>query len=121
MKYGLILALITLFPTSFAQTPDSQILSLSPAAFPELPANLVQELQRRGCTIPQGGLLNKRINVIQSEFAKPGQKDWAVLCAARGVSTILVFWNGSEKNPASIAAGPGSIYLQSFNCRRSLF
>jgi hypothetical protein len=117
MKCGLILVLITLFPTLFTQTPASQILSVPPSAFPELPANLVQELQRRGCTIPQGQVVNGRTNVIQAEFAKAGQKDWAVLCAARDVSTILVFWNGSEKNPASIAARPHSDYLQSFKDR----
>src|SRR5213594_295947 len=27
---------------------------------------------------------------------------WAVLCSVKGVSTILVFWNGSEKNPAAL-------------------
>jgi len=119
MQYGLFLALITtLFSISFSQAPAGQILSLSPTAFPELPANLVQELQRRGCTIPQADFSGRRGNVIRSEFAKPGQKDWAVLCSVRGVSTILVFWNGSEKNPAAIAAEPDSNFLQVFNGRQ---
>jgi len=29
--------------------------------------------------------------------------DWAVLSSLKGVSTILVFWNASEKNPDAIA------------------
>jgi len=41
-------------------------------------------------------------NVIKGEFARPGQIDWAVLCSVKGVSTILVFWNGSENNPAAL-------------------
>src|SRR5437773_8891389 len=94
------------------QSPEAQITRLSPAAFPELPANLVQELQRRGCTIPQETFSKKRNNVIKGEFAKPGQTDWAVLCSVKGVSTILVFWNGSEKNPASLASREDIGYVQ---------
>ena len=41
-------------------------------------------------------------NVIKGEFAKPGQIDWAVLCSIGRVSSILVFWSGSETNPAEI-------------------
>ncbi len=51
-------------------------------------------------------------NVIKGEFAKPGQMDWAVLCSVKGVSTILVFWNGSGKNPAAIAPREDSNYIQ---------
>jgi len=36
-----------------------------------------------------------------------------VLCSVKGISTILVFWNGSENNPAAIATGGEDIgYLQ---------
>ena len=38
---------------SVAQSPETQIIRLSPSAFPELPPNLIEELQRRQCTIPQ--------------------------------------------------------------------
>ena len=96
------------------QSPEAQITRLSPAAFPELPANLVQELQRRGCTVPQETYSKWRNNVIKGEFAKPGQADWAVLCSVKGISTILVFWNGSEKNPAAIAPMEDRIYIQGF-------
>ncbi len=95
-----------------AQSPATQIVRLAPAAFPELPINLVQELQRRQCTIPQETFSKKRNNVIKGAFAKPGQTDWAVLCSVKGVSTILVFWNGSEKNPAALAAADDSNYVQ---------
>src|SRR5207244_6056939 len=92
----------------------AHIIRLSPSVFPELPANLVQELQRRQCTIPQETYSKKRSNVIKGEFAKPGQTDWAVLCSVKGDSTILVFWNGSEKNPATIAPAEDRIHIEGF-------
>jgi hypothetical protein len=97
----------------FGQLPEDQkakfdeaeerIVRLPPTAFPELPRNVVRKLQRRGCTVPQEAFTKKPHNVIRGEFAKSGQTDWAVLCSVKGVSTILVFWNGSGNNPAAIA------------------
>ncbi len=91
---------------------ERRIVRLPPTAFPELPGNVVRELQRRGCTIPQTPYRKKPHNVINGEFAKPGQTNWAVLCSVKGVSTILVFWNGSDRNPAEIAAMEDRIFLQ---------
>jgi len=104
----------TLAAVLFAQTPQARIVQLSPAAIPGVPANVVKELERRGCTIPQEAPTKKSSNVIKGEFAKPGQTDWAALCSVNGVSTILVFWNGSEKNPAAIAPKEDRIYIQGF-------
>jgi hypothetical protein len=116
MKYRLLkpsqsIALVVALFT--AQSPQPQILRLSPSAFPDVPANLVHELQRRGCTVPQETFSKKRNNLIKAELAKPGQTDWAVLCSVKGVSTIIVFWNGSEKNPAAISPAGDSNYVQS--------
>src|SRR5512143_1883757 len=107
---------------SFGQLPEElkrkfdeaerRIVRLPPTAFPGLPANVVRELQRRDCTVPQEAYTRKPHNVIKGEFAKPGQTDWAVLCSVRGVSSILFFWNGSEKNPSSIAPAEDRNYLQ---------
>ncbi|HYL35679.1 MAG TPA: hypothetical protein VEV17_07195 [Bryobacteraceae bacterium] len=80
----------------------AQVKRLAPAAFPELPKNVAAELNRRGCIIPQP-YPEKRANVIRGAFKKPGQTDWAVLCAAGEFSSILVFWNGSERDPAEAA------------------
>jgi hypothetical protein len=85
------------------ETADRQIVRLRPTAFPELPKNLVADLQRRGCTIPQVPILKGNQNVIKGEFAKQGQTDWAVLCSIGRVSSILIFWNASEINPGRIA------------------
>src|SRR6266550_8097678 len=82
---------------------------LKPSVFKQLPANLVEELHRRGCTIPQDSGFPKRQNVVHGEFTKPGQTDWAVLCSQRGVVTMLVFWNGSESEPAQLAKGTDGV------------
>src|SRR5439155_9650041 len=103
-----------LAPISAAPQNPARIVRLSPTAVRELPANLARELQHRGCTIPQEQYSRKTNNVIRGEFEKRGQKDWAVLCSIKGVSTILVFWNGSEKNPAAIAPLEDRIYIQGF-------
>ena len=107
-----VAAFATFGAMSFAQGTRARIARLSPAAIRELPANVVKELQRRGCTIPQEAYTKKSNNVIKGEFAKPGQMDWAVLCSVKGISTILVFWNSSEKNPAAIAPMEDRIYIQ---------
>ncbi|MBZ5632561.1 MAG: hypothetical protein LAO55_05465 [Acidobacteriia bacterium] len=85
------------------ETAERQILRLNPSAFPELPKKVLADLKRRGCLIPQVQPVNEPHNVIKGEFAKPGQTDWAVLCSIGGVSSILVYWNGSAANPAQIA------------------
>ena len=107
---------------SFFQIPDDlkrrfdeaerTIMRLPPSAVRQLPRNVVRELQHRGCTIPQTSSTRNQHNVIRGEFAKPGQTDWAILCSVKGVSSILVFWNGSEKNPAEIASVEDRIFLQ---------
>lgn len=81
---------------------DFQVTRVAPSAFPELPANIRRELERRRCTIPQVGPDNKPQNVIKGEFTHKGQTDWAVLCSANQVSTILVFRNASERNPSEL-------------------
>lgn len=95
-----------------------QIVRLPPTAFPELSRKVIRELQRRGCTIPQPPSASKLHNVISGAFAKPGQTDWAVLCSLKGVSTILVFWNASEKNPAEIATMEDRTFLQGISPER---
>jgi hypothetical protein len=102
---------------------ERQIVRLAPAAFPNLPRNISGELERRGCRIPQeefsiSPAAKKRSNVVQGQFLKAGQMDWAVLCSIKGVSTILVFWNGSEKNPAAIAPMEDRIFLQGITAER---
>jgi len=96
---------LSLFTQGTAEPPSRHtypVLRLKPAAFAELPKSFVAELDRRGCTIPQP-YTNRRANVIRGRFAQPGQTDWAVLCSENGFSSILVFWNNSERHPTEIA------------------
>jgi hypothetical protein len=107
---------------SFAQLPedlkrqfdqaDQKILRLPPSAFPELPGKIVQELQRRGCTVPQEAFTKKPHNVVRGDFARSGQLDWVILCSLNRVSSILVFFNGSERNVQEIAKMEDRIFLQ---------
>ena len=90
--------------------PYPNIERLTPVAFPQLPKNLMKNLQARGCTIPQAGFKPKPNNVISGDFAKRGQTDWAALCSRGGESSILVFWGGSVKSPAELAKAPDDAY-----------
>jgi hypothetical protein len=104
---------------SFAQLPDDlkrkfdqadqKILRLPPSAFPQIPGNIVRELKRRGCTIPQS--TRKPQNVVVGDFTRLGQQDWAILCSVNRVSSILVFFNGSEKNVHEVARAADRNYL----------
>jgi hypothetical protein len=101
-------------PLGVWEAADRQTVRLSPSAFTELPKNLVAELHKRGCTIPQTPMVIGRQNVIQGDFARPGQIDWAVLCSVGRTSSVLVFWNGLETNPAEIAPRKDQNRLQSW-------
>ena len=87
--------------------PQYPVHRLAVTAFPELPKNLVAELNRRECTIPQPSTDTKE-NVIRGEFARPGQTDWALLCSAHGSTSLLVFWNGKPANPLVVDKASGS-------------
>ena len=91
---------------------DSQVKRIQPAVFSKLPKSHVGELQARRCTIPQTYGNRTLHNVIHGEFAKKGQTDWAVLCSKNRVSSILIFWGGSEKNVSEIAKGLDKGFLQ---------
>ena len=104
-------------PLGFAQDEwdkaEKEIRRLNPTEFIDLPSEIVQELEQRGCTIPQVYYSDRLWNAIKGEFARPGQKDWAVLCSRNGVSSILVFWGG--QTPAcrgEIAPAEDNIFLQ---------
>jgi hypothetical protein len=116
MKFGVTPSLVLLvlaFTPCFGQTPGNPppeskyaIVRLPPTAFSELPKNLVTELKRRGCTVPQTFPPDQRSNVIRGSFAKAGQTDWAVLCSMKGSTSLLVFWNGSAANSVELGKNP---------------
>jgi hypothetical protein len=91
---------------------DSATVRLSPTAFPELPASIVRALLARGCTIPQPWRVEKTRNVIRGEFARRGQRDWAVLCSRNMESAVLVFWNAAADSVAEHPSVPDLSFLQ---------
>jgi hypothetical protein len=112
---ALVLATVSITPAKPSQEPelaekfkaaDFQVTRLAPSAFPELPAKIRRELERRGCTIPQVSEIKKPHNVIKGQFTDKGQTDLAVLCSVNRVSTILIFRNASAQHPFEIATEP---------------
>jgi hypothetical protein len=83
---------------------QGRIIKLSPRQFANLPAPIIRALEARRCLIPQADFkANEKINVISGSFRTAGQKDWAVMCSRNGISSILVFWNGSPASVAEVA------------------
>lgn len=82
---------------------------INPNQLKGVPSNVVIELKKLGCLIPQGIL--DHTNVIEGEFAIPGQKDWAALCSTKGSSHIHIFWGGPNTCPSVIAERPDKDYL----------
>jgi len=104
---------------------DNGIRKLQPADVAGLPPEFVEKLNARGCAIPQFGAIGHAgdtsgggdttgdpTNVIQGEFARHGQKDWAVLCSKGGSSTIVIFWGKTTACPASLARLEDAHYLK---------
>ena len=91
-----------------------QIRTLPPNAFPELPVPIQTELNHRGCMIPQpasSGEARMR-NVVKGEFFEKGKTAWAVLCSAKGSSSILVFHGGDDSRPEQLAGAEDKNFLQ---------
>ena len=92
-----------------------QIRTLPPNAFPELPVPIQTELNHRGCLIPQpafSGEVRMR-NVVQGEFFEEGKTAWAVLCSAKGSSSILVFRGADDTRPDELVGAEDKNFLQS--------
>ena len=91
----------------------SAVTRLSPSIFRELPAPIVVELIKQGCTVPQPTFFMKRkSNVISGSFARQGQKDYAILCSRDGVSHIQVIWGGTVRCPSELRSSNDLAYLQ---------
>ena len=97
-------------PTS-ANKPDEDIAYAAPSDFSQLSEAIRSELEMRGCRIPQPYEGKMPQNGIQGEFAGAGTRDVAVLCSRQGVSSILIFWNGSTDSPAEIAPSPDANFV----------
>jgi hypothetical protein len=97
------------------------IRRLPVGSFPNLPAVIQAELNRRGCLIPQTYEAHQPENVVHGSFERPGSSDWAVLCAARGTVSLLVFFGSHpdqspgqhpDQDPFVLASAPETERLQ---------
>ncbi len=99
----LLVVLLSMLQIDQWEKANRDVVRLEPSSFSQLPKNVMQELQRRNCTIPQVYGSNEPVNVISGEFLKKGQKDWAVLCSVRLKSSILVLPAASPQNAFKLA------------------
>jgi len=89
------------------------IRHLPVSSFPELPAAVVDLLNRRGCLIPQTYQAHRPENVVHASFERPGSSDWAVLCSVQGTVSLLVFFSANPAQPEQLASMPETKRLQS--------
>src|SRR5262245_25199759 len=99
----ILILILAWFQGNEWEKANHEVVRLAPSSFKQLPRELIQELERRRCTVPQVWGSRQPSNVIRGEFLKKGQSDWAVLCSVNMKSSILVFAGGSPDNPMTIA------------------
>ena len=88
------------------------IRHLPVSSFPDLPAAVVELLNRRGCVIPQTYEAHRPENVVHASLERAGSSDWAVLCLAQGTVSLLVFFDSSSSQPLVLASAPETERLQ---------
>ena len=105
------LASSTLGGQDFARA-DAETVRLKPAVFAGLPPHVRQELERRGCVVPQSYPDRVPHNVVRGRFTSVAQTDIAVLCSRQRVSAILVFRGGTTDAVSELGERPDSDFLQ---------
>jgi hypothetical protein len=88
------------------------IRHLPASSFPDLPAGIQDQLNLRGCLIPQTYEAHHPENVVHASLEGSGSSDWAVLCSAQGAVSLLVFFNGGSAPPIVLASAPETERLQ---------
>jgi hypothetical protein len=88
------------------------IRRLPVSSFPGLPDELVGLLNVRGCLIPQTYEAHGPENVVHGSLERAGSSDWAVLCAARGTVSLLVFFGSTPKELRVLGAARETERLQ---------
>jgi hypothetical protein len=104
---AILVTIIGTYAPSYSE--ENKGVYINPDQLRGLPTNIVIELKKLNCLIPQGIL--DHTNAIEGEFALKGKKDWAVLCSTNGKSHIHIFWGGPKKCPGAIAERSDEDYL----------
>ncbi len=95
------------------EAADRETVRLPPSDFPLLPESVRDDLDARGCTIPQVYCCNREPhNVINGHFKQSGQVDWVVLCSIDRQSTLLVYWGGSVETVSELSTTADKHWLQ---------
>lgn len=103
MRYGrcfiALLALISASAIAQASLEDVRkkfpdLRYLEPGQLRDLPDAVRTDLEKLGCRVPRFMKWDARHNVIQGQFFKAGQNDWAVLCQVGDKTGILLYPNG---------------------------
>lgn len=92
-----------------------QITSLSPDAFPAIPAAIRSALQRRGCRVPQPFASRAPQGVIRGSFYRPGVVDVAALCMHGDASVILIFRGADANAVEELQSRPNDGYMQTID------
>ena len=88
------------------------IRHLPVSSFPELPEGVQEQLNRRGCLIPQTYEAHGPENVVHASLERAGSSDWAVLCSADGTVSLLVFFGSTPAQLLVLASTPETERLQ---------
>lgn len=88
------------------------IRHLPVSSFPQLPSAVQDQLNHRGCLIPQTYEAHAPENVIHASLERRGSSDWAVLCSVRGTVSLLVFFSGNSGDPTVLSSAPETSRLQ---------
>lgn len=102
----MILRVFAFFAVSASVLFAQQVVRETPVSeFSQLPPPVRQDLNRRGCTVPQPPASRKLANAIHGHFQDSQHTDWAVLCDSQktGTSMLLVYWNGNLSHPVALA------------------
>ena len=91
---------------------DIETVRLAPDVFRSLSADVVADLTRRRCVIPQPWLATEPANVVHGRFTVPDRTDAAVLCSKDRVSSILVYRGNSTDHVDELAPIADRGYLQ---------
>jgi len=124
-------------PAAIAQNPDPLVLAgktevagkstpylirnLPVSSFPDLPPGIANALNAMGCLIPQTYEAHQPENVIHASLESPGSRDWAVLCAASGKVSLLIFFaSAAEDKPIVLSAVAETDRLQAHDATGQL-